>query len=64
MAGAKDALRNDDYGPSLQAAIPGSELLLVEVAGHCAHIDQPEIVNAAILEFLGRPGPSVPEAGR
>lgn len=64
VAGAQDALRNDDYGPSLQAAIPGSELLMVKNAGHCAHIDQPEIVNAAILDFLGRPMPSVREAGR
>ena len=54
VAGVQDALRNDDYGASLQAAIPGSELLMVERAGHCAHIDQPALVNAAILEFLQR----------
>jgi pimeloyl-ACP methyl ester carboxylesterase len=56
IAGKQDALRNDDYGPSLQAAIPKSELLMVDDAGHCPHIDQPAIVNVAILDFLGREG--------
>lgn len=54
VAGAQDSLRNDDYGASLQAAIPDSKLLMVERAGHCPHIDQPALVNTAILEFLRR----------
>jgi pimeloyl-ACP methyl ester carboxylesterase len=31
---------------------PGSRLLMVERAGHFAHLEQPEVVNSAILEWL------------
>lgn len=58
VAGAGDLLRDADYGPSMQAAIPGSELLMIENAGHCAHIDDPAQFNAAAIEFLLRPAPS------
>ena len=31
---------------------PGSRLLMVENAGHFAHLERPEVVNPAIVEWL------------
>lgn len=37
------------------ADLPGSELLLVPGAGHFVHREAPDVVNAAVLRFLGGP---------
>jgi pimeloyl-ACP methyl ester carboxylesterase len=34
--------------------IPGAEHHVVTNAGHAANLDQPEVVNDLILDFLGR----------
>jgi 3-oxoadipate enol-lactonase len=36
------------------AADPGTELIFIENAGHCANMDQPEAFNAALAAFLAR----------
>jgi 2-hydroxymuconate-semialdehyde hydrolase len=54
VAGAKDPLRNPGFAPELQKEIKGSELVLLEDAGHCPQIDQPEKYNSAVLAFLSR----------
>lgn len=37
-----------------QAAIPGSEAVIIAEAGHSAHWEQPEAFNAAVLGFLAK----------
>jgi pimeloyl-ACP methyl ester carboxylesterase len=51
IVGANDTgfLKAADY---MAAKIPGASKLTIGDAGHAANIDQPEIFNAAILEFL------------
>lgn len=53
VAGGADPLRDPGFGPALQAQIPGSELLVLEGASHCAHIDAADTFNQAVLAFLG-----------
>jgi pimeloyl-ACP methyl ester carboxylesterase len=36
------------------AADPGTELIFINDAGHCANLDQPEAFNAALAAFLAR----------
>lgn len=54
IAGTKDPLRNPGYAEALQKDIEGSELVMLEGAGHCPQIDQPEAYNKAVIEFLRR----------
>jgi pimeloyl-ACP methyl ester carboxylesterase len=34
--------------------IPGAQFVMIPDAGHMAPMEQPELVNAAIRQFLGR----------
>ena len=54
VTGAKDPLRAPDFGPSLQRMVPGAELLVIPEAGHCPHIERPDLFNQAVIEFLQR----------
>lgn len=42
------------YGKALEKALPQSELVVVEECGHLPHIEEPEITNRSIRDFLGR----------
>ena len=42
-----------EFGPRLQAMVPGSRLVVVADAGHLPHQERPELVNPLMLEFLG-----------
>ena len=53
ICGEEDQLTPPRYAEFLAAKIPGARLLLVEEAGHFVQLEQPEIVNAGIREFLG-----------
>jgi pimeloyl-ACP methyl ester carboxylesterase len=53
ITGDRDCLREADFGQDLQKQIPGSELYVVAEAGHCAHIEKSQEVNARIAKFLG-----------
>lgn len=44
-------------GRFLAERIAGARLLLVEEAGHCVQLEQPDMVNAGIREFLGALSP-------
>ncbi|MEO8112892.1 MAG: alpha/beta fold hydrolase [Phenylobacterium sp.] len=52
VVGADDTpfLAASDY---MAAKIPGAKKVVVPAAGHGVNIDQPEAVNAAVLDFLG-----------
>jgi len=52
--GADDAWQVVDWAHKLQAAIPGSELHVLEDCGHFAMEDQPEKISALLTDFLGR----------
>jgi pimeloyl-ACP methyl ester carboxylesterase len=52
VAGMQDKLKPVGYAQDLHIEIPGSEVLEVESAGHCPQIEQCDLVNDAIIEFL------------
>lgn len=52
--GADDVWPVVDWAHKLQNAIPGSELIIVEDAGHFSHEDQPEKISELLISFLGK----------
>jgi pimeloyl-ACP methyl ester carboxylesterase len=52
VTGEEDAVTGPEVGRDLAAGIPGARFLLVEEAGHLVNLEQPEIVNEALLDFL------------
>jgi pimeloyl-ACP methyl ester carboxylesterase len=51
--GEDDGITPPDIGRELQRLISGSELLVVERAGHLSPLEQPEAVNEKILSVFG-----------
>jgi pimeloyl-ACP methyl ester carboxylesterase len=52
--GANDSWQVIDWAHRLHGAIPGSELTIIEDAGHFSPEDQPEQISARLLQFLSR----------
>jgi len=52
LVGDRDRLTPPENARTLAAAIPGSTLLELRGAGHCAMLEQPEAVNAAIRDLV------------
>ncbi|KAJ5099411.1 pisatin demethylase [Penicillium argentinense] len=52
--GANDAWQVVDWAHKLHEAIPGSELTIVQDAGHFSLEDQPEQISQILLKFLSR----------
>jgi pimeloyl-ACP methyl ester carboxylesterase len=52
VTGEEDTITGPEVGRDLAAGIPGARFLLVEEAGHLVNLEQPEIVNEALLDFL------------
>lgn len=52
IEGACDKLLPVGWAKQIADQIPGGRSAVVEAAGHCPHIEQPDIVNALLLEFL------------
>ncbi|KAK7420438.1 hypothetical protein QQZ08_010425 [Neonectria magnoliae] len=52
--GVDDAWQAVDWAHKLQGAIPGSELHLIEDAGHFSPEDQPEKISELVVSFLGK----------
>jgi pimeloyl-ACP methyl ester carboxylesterase len=52
VTGEEDAVVEPELGRELAAAIPGGRFLLVERAGHLSNLEQPDVVNEALLDFL------------
>ena len=52
ITGEEDAVTGPEVGRDLAAGVPGARFLLVEEAGHLVNLEQPEIVNEALLDFL------------
>ena len=51
IVGDRDRLTPPENARKIAAAIPGSKLLELRGAGHCAMLEQPEAVNAALYEL-------------
>jgi pimeloyl-ACP methyl ester carboxylesterase len=56
IVGEEDVISTVDEMRSIAAAIPGAEFVPVAGAGHMAPLEEPDMVNAAIEEFLKRTG--------
>ncbi|MDR7520486.1 MAG: alpha/beta hydrolase [Armatimonadota bacterium] len=54
LCGSDDRLTPVRYSRYLHEQIPGSELVIVEGAGHIVMLEQPKATNAAIRTFLRR----------
>jgi pimeloyl-ACP methyl ester carboxylesterase len=52
VTGEEDTVTGPEVGRELAAGIPGARFLLVEEAGHLVNLEQPEVVNEALLDFL------------
>jgi len=52
VAGQDDQLTPPKYAQFLARTIPGARLAMVERAGHYVHLEQPDVVNRVIREFL------------
>ena len=52
VVGAQDSLREPGYALPMAREIPRCQILTLERAGHCPHIDQPDAFNKAVTAFL------------
>ncbi|MGS0758176.1 alpha/beta fold hydrolase, partial [Roseateles sp. GG27B] len=48
-----DALAPLSVGQYMQAHMPGSQLKVLDVDGHCAHLSHSKLVIAAMCDYLG-----------
>jgi pimeloyl-ACP methyl ester carboxylesterase len=53
LCGRQDRLTPLYNSEQMAAAIPGAKLVVVEDCGHVSTLERPEIVNAALREWLG-----------
>ena len=59
LCGEADQLTPVDRSHELVAAIPGAELALLPQCGHMLTMEQPQAVNARLLNWLARVIPAV-----
>jgi pimeloyl-ACP methyl ester carboxylesterase len=52
LVGAEDALTPPEMSERLAAAIPGAELKQIPSAGHLSNLDQPDLFNEEVRQFL------------
>jgi pimeloyl-ACP methyl ester carboxylesterase len=58
LCGENDQLAPPERSRELAVAIPGAELMLLPQCGHMLTMEQPEAVNARLLDWLGRIAPA------
>jgi pimeloyl-ACP methyl ester carboxylesterase len=58
VCGDRDLLTPKEYAESMAEALPRSELLIVGGAGHLVQLEQPEIVDDALVRLVERATPS------
>jgi 3-oxoadipate enol-lactonase len=56
IVGEQDAGTPVAMSREIQAAAPGSELVIIPNASHLSNLEQPEAFNRALLDFLARAG--------
>jgi pimeloyl-ACP methyl ester carboxylesterase len=52
VAGREDALLPLALSEEMAAAIPGARLVVIDDCGHCANLEHPAAVNAALADWL------------
>jgi pimeloyl-ACP methyl ester carboxylesterase len=52
IVGDRDRLTPPENARKIAATIPGSRLLELRGAGHCTMLEQPEAVNAALIDLV------------
>lgn len=60
LVGDEDVATTPEKAARIHAGIAGSRLVTIPGAGHSSSVEEPEAVNAAILEFLGGPAAAAP----
>ncbi|BBY28394.1 alpha/beta fold hydrolase [Mycolicibacterium sediminis] len=58
VCGDRDLLTPSEYSAAMAAALPKSELVIVGGAGHLVQLEQPEIVDDALVRLVERATPS------
>ena len=53
IRGVDDPIQPDEYELEIHEAVPGSQYIKLERAGHFPHCERPDDVNAALAELLG-----------
>jgi pimeloyl-ACP methyl ester carboxylesterase len=53
LVGADDVATPPELNKEIADGIPGAKLTLVPDSGHLTTLEQPEAVNAALVEWLG-----------
>jgi pimeloyl-ACP methyl ester carboxylesterase len=56
--GDRDLLTPADYSEAMAAALPKSELVIVPGAGHLVQLEQPEVIDEALVRLVERATPS------
>ena len=56
MWGGRDSFAGVELGQRFHEQLPGSELVIVDDAGHFVWEDAPEQTTSALVRFLGRLG--------
>jgi pimeloyl-ACP methyl ester carboxylesterase len=52
VVGAEDALATEEDARAMAEALPNAELLVIPRAGHLSAVEQPELFNQAVAEFV------------
>ena len=53
IRGASDGLVSDHYLKAYAGLLPNARTLTIPAAGHAPHLEQPQALTWAVLEFLG-----------
>jgi pimeloyl-ACP methyl ester carboxylesterase len=53
VRGASDGLVSENYLKAYAALLPNARTFTIPAAGHAPHLEQPEALASAVLEFLG-----------
>ena len=56
--GDRDLLTPLEYSQEMAAQLPKSELVVVEGAGHLVQLEQPDIIDDALVRLVERSTPS------
>jgi pimeloyl-ACP methyl ester carboxylesterase len=55
VVGERDAITPVDGAKKMAERIPGAELQIVPGAGHMSPVEEPDVVNRAVAQFLEHP---------